>query len=601
MKKENGDLELQTAAAVSRDRVWLGSCAVVTALAATLRFIALDLKPFHHDEGVNGFFLTTLFRDGVYKYDPANYHGPTLYYIALAFAKVFGLETIPVRASVAVWGVLTVVLCFYLRPYIGKTGSLFAGLFVAISPGMVFISRYFIHEIFFVFLSLAIVVSVMYFIEQKKAGIIAIGWMTLILLTCFLPSTLTLASSIAGENTTGLWLMRILFFIVEATLVFFVVRMLLGWNEGRPVYFLLSAACLALLFATKETAFITVGTMVIACVCVWIWRKIYRRTDEIEGEEIRDADLTWKIFITALGHGPDRVLLIVAAAALVIYLIVLFFSSFFTYADGVKGFYEAYMIWTRTGSKDHTQNGTWAYLRWGMKLEGPIFVLSVLGTIVAFVKSRHRFAIFTALWAFGLFAAYTLIPYKTPWLALSFLLPMCIVAGYAIGQFANGKSNEARFAAFGLGLLAACVMAYQTYDLNFVRYDDDKMPYVYAHTRRDFLDMMRSIDHYAQKSGKGKEAQIEVVSPDYWPMVWYTKDYSHANYWGHVVDVKDSEMIVAKKDEQDDEVIRKFSSRYDYAGSWDLRPGVELMLLVRKDIADPGSEELYKIPDIPAR
>lgn len=601
MKKENGDLELQTAAAVSRDRVWLGSCAVVTALAATLRFIALDLKPFHHDEGVNGFFLTTLFRDGVYKYDPANYHGPTLYYIALAFAKVFGLETVPVRASVAVWGVLTVVLCFYLRSYIGKTGSLFAGLFVAISPGMVFISRYFIHEIFFVFLSLAIVVSVMYFLEQKKAGIIAIGWMTLILLTCFLPSTLTLASSIAGENTTGLWLMRILFFIVEATLVFFVVRMLLGWNEGRPVYFLLSAACLALLFATKETAFITVGTMVIACVCVWIWRKIYRRTDEIEGEEIRDADLTWKNFITALGHGPDRVLLIVAAAALVIYLIVLFFSSFFTYADGVKGFYEAYMIWTRTGSKDHTQNGTWAYLRWGMKLEGPIFVLSVLGTIVAFVKSRHRFAIFTALWAFGLFAAYTLIPYKTPWLALSFLLPMCIVAGYAIGQFANGKSNEARFAAFGLGLLAACVMAYQTYDLNFVRYDDDKMPYVYAHTRRDFLDMMRSIDHYAQKSGKGKEAQIEVVSPDYWPMVWYTKDYSHANYWGHVVDVKDSEMIVAKKDEQDDEVIRKFSSRYDYAGSWDLRPGVELMLLVRKDIADPGSEELYKIPDIPAR
>ena len=601
MKKENGDLELQTAAAVSRDRVWLGSCAVVTALAAALRFIALDLKPFHHDEGVNGFFLTTLFRDGVYKYDPANYHGPTLYYIALAFAKVFGLETIPVRASVAVWGVLTVVLCFYLRPYIGKTGSLFAGLFVAISPGMVFISRYFIHEIFFVFLSLAIVVSVMYFLEQKKAGIIAISWMTLILLTCFLPSTLTLASSIAGDNTTGLWLMRILFFIVEATLVFFVVRMLLGWNEGRPVYFLLSAACLALLFATKETAFITVGTMVIACVCVWIWRKIYRRTDEIEGEEIRDADLTWNNFITALGHGPDRVLLIVAAAALVIYLIVLFFSSFFTYADGVKGFYEAYMIWTRTGSKDHTQNGTWAYLRWGMKLEGPIFVLSVLGTIVAFVKSRHRFAIFTALWAFGLFAAYTLIPYKTPWLALSFLLPMCIVAGYAIGQFANGKSNEARFAAFGLGLLAACVMAYQTYDLNFVRYDDDKMPYVYAHTRRDFLDMMRSIDHYAQKSGKGKEAQIEVVSPDYWPMVWYTKDYSHANYWGHVVDVKDSEMIVAKKDEQDDEVIRKFSSRYDYAGSWDLRPGVELMLLVRKDIADPGSEELYKIPDIPAR
>ena len=144
-----------------------------------------------------------------------------------------------------------------------------------------------------------------------------------------------------------------------------------------------------------------------------------------------------------------------------------------------------------------------------------------------------------------------------------------------IGQFANGKRTTAlRFAAIGLGMIAACVMAYQTYELNFVRYDDDQMPYVYAHTRREFLDMMREIDHYAQKSGKGKDATIEIVSPDYWPMVWYTKDYTHANYWGHIVDMNGSEMIVAKKDEQDEEAIRKYSARYEYAGSWDLRPGV---------------------------
>ena len=111
-----------------RDWIWLASCAAVTLIAVILRVVWLALKPFHHDEGVNGWFLTTLFREGTYKYDPANYHGPTLYYITLAFTKVFGLETVPVRASVAVWGVLVVVLCFYLRPYIGKTGSLFGSL-----------------------------------------------------------------------------------------------------------------------------------------------------------------------------------------------------------------------------------------------------------------------------------------------------------------------------------------------------------------------------------------------------------------------------------------------------------------------------------------
>ena len=155
MKEENEIVENE--AGHRFDPVWLGSCVLVTAVATVLRFIWLDLKPLHHDEGVNGWFLTNLMRDGVYHYDPANYHGPTLYYIALAFAEVFGLNTWSVRSSVAIWGVLTVVLAFFLRRYIGKIGSLFAALFIALSPGMVFISRYFIHEIFFVFLSLGLV------------------------------------------------------------------------------------------------------------------------------------------------------------------------------------------------------------------------------------------------------------------------------------------------------------------------------------------------------------------------------------------------------------------------------------------------------------
>ena len=41
----------------------------------------------HHDEGVNGFFLTNLVRNAEYKYDPSNYHGPTLYYLTLPFVR----------------------------------------------------------------------------------------------------------------------------------------------------------------------------------------------------------------------------------------------------------------------------------------------------------------------------------------------------------------------------------------------------------------------------------------------------------------------------------------------------------------------------------
>ena len=259
----------------ARDYVWLIGCAAIAVVAAFMRFWQLGLKPFHHDEGVNGFFLTTLVRDGVYKYDPANYHGPTLYYIAQPFAEIFGLKTVPMRVSVAIFGFLTVIVALYLKNYLGRVGTLLAALFIAIAPGMVYISRYFIHEMFFVFLSLTIVVAVLFFIEKDRAGPFAVVWMVIILFTCFLPSALNLATYLGGENATAVWMFRIAFFIIEGVLVFFVIRMLLGWENGRPVYLLLASASAALLFATKETTFITLGTMLIACVCVWLWRRIH--------------------------------------------------------------------------------------------------------------------------------------------------------------------------------------------------------------------------------------------------------------------------------------------------------------------------------------
>jgi len=600
----------------SPDLIWVASCVLITVTATVLRFALLPLKPLHHDEGVNGWFLTNLFRDGEYKYDPANYHGPTLYYISLAFAKVFGLNTISIRASVAIWGVLIVVLAFFLKRYIGKIGSLAAALFLALSPGMVYISRYFIHEMFFVFLSLAIVVSVVMFIEKRRAGIFAIGWAALILLVCFLPSTLRLASLLGGDNDTSIWAFRGAFFIVEAVLVGFVIRMLMSWNNGRAVYFLLTVACTSLMFATKETAFITIGTMIIACFCVWIWRKIFKvaDVDEVAGDDdltaIDDEGLTWSNFRDALGTGTDLTLIVIASIVVFLFLAVLFFSSFLTYPDGVKGALEAYALWTKTGSKDHTQNGTWAYLKWAMEVEDPItlikalwgvlsaqvYVMAALGLLIAFVKARHRFAMFASLWAFGLFAAYSIIPYKTPWLAISFLLPMCIAAGYAINEMVAAKNVSVKLAGGLLAVVATVSLVYQTYDLNFVRYDDEKMAYVYAHTNREFHDLIHQIEYYADKSGKGQDAKIEIVSPDYWPMVWYLRDYKQANFHGHIIDSTDGEIIVAKKGEQDADVVKRYSAKYDYIGNYNLRPGVDLVLLVRKDLAESG-KELYQMTE----
>jgi predicted membrane-bound mannosyltransferase len=50
---------------------------VILALLAGLwlRFADLGLKPLHHDEGVNSYFLLNLADHNDYKYNPENYHG----------------------------------------------------------------------------------------------------------------------------------------------------------------------------------------------------------------------------------------------------------------------------------------------------------------------------------------------------------------------------------------------------------------------------------------------------------------------------------------------------------------------------------------------
>jgi uncharacterized protein (TIGR03663 family) len=187
------------------ERVWWIAAAAILAAGALLRFYALGLKPIHHDEGVNGVFLARLLHEGYYHYDPANYHGPTLYYLALLVARVNGLfhgdglSDASIRVITAIFGIAIVALVLWMRRLLGKREALVAAALIAISPGAVFYSRYFIHETLFVFFTLVIAVC---------------GW--------------------------------------EA------------WKRSDPGYLPVAALAAAFLFATKETALVSL--------IVWRWR-----------------------------------------------------------------------------------------------------------------------------------------------------------------------------------------------------------------------------------------------------------------------------------------------------------------------------------------
>src|SRR5215831_20841280 len=113
------------------ERVWGIGCVVVLGIGAVLRLYHLDLVPLHHDEGVNGNFLVRLVRDGAYQYDPANYHGPSLYYFSAIIAWIlrflfgvqaqntYGLNTNTIRFVTAAFGIATIALVLTLRRRLG--------------------------------------------------------------------------------------------------------------------------------------------------------------------------------------------------------------------------------------------------------------------------------------------------------------------------------------------------------------------------------------------------------------------------------------------------------------------------------------------------
>ena len=142
-----------------------------------LRIFNLGLKPLHADEGVNGLFLLGLFREGIYRYNSANYHGPSLYYFALVSSSLNhllsgneGPSTLAIRMVPVAFGIALIGLLLTFRDRLGDIGTLTAAGLVAFSPGMVYLSRDFIHETLLGFFTLWVVVWGLRFWDSKKSN-----------------------------------------------------------------------------------------------------------------------------------------------------------------------------------------------------------------------------------------------------------------------------------------------------------------------------------------------------------------------------------------------------------------------------------------------
>jgi uncharacterized protein (TIGR03663 family) len=498
---------------------WEAACWLILVFAAVLRLYHLSLKPLHHDEGVNAYFLARLFRQGVYQYDPANYHGPTLYYFALlisSFIEIFSqpneLTTVAIRLVPALFGIATVALLLSLRKEMGDIGVLVAAALVAVSPGAVYFSRDFIHESLLVFFTLGLAVAMLRYRDTRKAS-----------------------------------------------------------------YLVLASASAALMFATKETATISAIVLLLALLVAFFCSPGPLVTTIAEvGSKLESSRPRKR------GEGLSRAVRWVLAAVVFVVLYALFYSSFMSDPSGIHHGIETFRYWVRTGSQQH--RAPWyTYLRWMEQAELPILALGIVGTVLALWRRRDRFALFTGLWAWGLLAAYSLLPYKTPWLMLNYIIPMAMVSGYAVqvGWDWVRRLAPDRLAQLMLALMALTLIASltQSITLNFFRYDDARLPYVYMQTRREFILMVEEINAITARSGSGRQTAIMVTSRDYWPLPWYLRDYRNVGYPGQIVPVK-ADIIIASET-QERELIPLMADNYRRVGSYPLRPAVTLVLYAR--------------------
>lgn len=520
------------------EQAWRIGAIVIFLIAAVLRLYDLNLVPLHHDEGVNGNFLVRLVREGFYQYDPANYHGPTLYYFSaiipwitkLLFGSAardnYGLTTFNVRLITVLFGLGTIVLVFLLRRRLGTVATLAAGLLLAVSPGAVYLSRYFIHESLFVFFTLGIVVSCVWFYDTRK-----------------------------------------------------------------PAYLMPGAACAALLFATKETAMISVGVLIIAFALTIVYGR-FTQSPVQYGSKRNKPSGGLSGFIEEIGGTASLFPAIGTAVFVFLALYLLFYSSFLTNNKGIMDSLQTFAVWTKTGTSAHVHPAS-MYITWLVRLESPLLFLGATGAAFAVLRPKNSFALFCGLWAFGLIAAYSLIPYKTPWLMLNFVVPLALIAGYTIQAIYEMDHAQLRLASVVL-LVAVGVATYQSIDLNFVNYDNDspKYVYVYAHTRRGTLDLVNQVDQIAKENSGGLTG-ITIVSPDYWPLPWYFRNFSRVGYFGRMA--TSSEPIVIANENQKEEIETGFGQLYrqvpskDPGGSFELRPGVKLLLYVRRPGFGPES------------
>lgn len=264
--------------------------------------------------------------------------------------------------------------------------------------------------------------------------------------------------------------------------------------------------------ATKETFFIFFGCWFIALALVRL-PAIRLPAKVVTPEAERTADdipsVSWRLSV-AVG---------MAMATLALY------SGFLLDPSGVVDMFRALTAWTQTGTGASPHAKPFAYwLELLLHYEWPLLSGLTLACLYSLAGSRWM-RLFAAT-GFGLWLAYSLIPYKTPWLVIG-LWPLAFAAGFLAVEIRRPPLRRAMQA-----LLVGClaVSAVAMLRLNFRNYANPVEQYVYVQSTTDLNVIMDTIEGRVERAPEDQAMPIRVWVRDTWPLPWLLSLYPDVGY-----------------------------------------------------------------------
>jgi len=522
----------------------------IVLLAAALRFPALSQRPMHCDEAVHADKFGTLLEGRGYEYDPAEYHGPTLYYLTLPSAWIRGqltyvaLDETTLRLIPAVFGTALVALHVFLIPFIGTVAAAVAALLTAISPGMVFYSRYYIHEMLLVFFGFAAFVAACWYLRRPAVG----------------------AALMAG-------------------------------------------ASIGLMHATKESTPIMLGSMLVAVAASYLAERRGRGSPSTLARIVRGRDLVMGlsaallvsvVMFSSIFTHPRGIIDSVRT-----------YWIYFERVNAITWHFHPWDYYLRLLIHFPAQ-GTPFWTEAVILVLGAIGgVAGWLGKGIPGVSTRllRILGIYTLVMIVG----YSAIPYKTPWCLLGFLHGLILLAGAATVFLWNVARTPAARAAVAVLLVAAAThLGWQAWAGSF-RFDaDPRNPYVYAHTGKDVFTITRRIEDLALADPRGLSTPVDIISREnLWPLPWYLRRLKATRWWNGVSESAPSAPIILASPDMEPELIRKLyelpppGERELYMNIFEryveLRPQVELRGYAAKTLWDAYRRRQAEEPDRQAR